>query len=108
LKEEELLIPREQEARQKVTEMKAAQESEKSQGSVLKAIMQARDSKEIEGIHGRLGDLGAIDGITLCFLFWLCVKCYASISDLFFKLASYFAISKGDIYIAFFLQNLSL
>jgi structural maintenance of chromosome 4 len=65
LKEEELLIPREQAARQKVAEMKVAQESEKSQGSVLKAIMQAKDSKEIEGIHNRLGDLGAIDGIML-------------------------------------------
>lgn len=35
---------------------------EKSQGSVIKAILQAKESKQIEGIHGRLGDLGAIDG----------------------------------------------
>ncbi|KAJ3686474.1 hypothetical protein LUZ61_015638 [Rhynchospora tenuis] len=61
LKEEELLIPREQEARQKFTAMKATQESEKSQSSILKAIMQAKDAKQIEGIYGRLGDLGAID-----------------------------------------------
>ncbi|KAJ1688981.1 hypothetical protein LUZ63_013136 [Rhynchospora breviuscula] len=61
LKEEELLIPREQEARQKFTEMKTAQESEKSQSSVLKAIIQAKDTKQIEGIYGRLGDLGAIN-----------------------------------------------
>lgn len=76
LKEEELLIPREQEARQKVAEMKAARESEKSQGSVLRAIIQAKDSKEIEGIHGRLGDLGAIDGIMLTlFCFFLVCVC---------------------------------
>lgn len=37
-------------------------ESEKSQGSVLKAILHAKELKEIEGIFGRLGDLGAIDG----------------------------------------------
>ncbi|KAJ1691122.1 hypothetical protein LUZ63_015277 [Rhynchospora breviuscula] len=61
LKEEELLIPREQEAREKFTAMKATQESEKSQSSVLKAIMQAKDAKQIKGIYGRLGDLGAID-----------------------------------------------
>ncbi|KAJ4782183.1 Structural maintenance of chromosomes protein [Rhynchospora pubera] len=61
LKEEELLIPREQEAREKFTAMKATQESEKSQSSVLKAIMQAKDAKQIKGICGRLGDLGAID-----------------------------------------------
>lgn len=76
MKEEELLIPREQEARQKVAEMKAARESEKSQGSVLRAIIQAKDSKEIEGIHGRLGDLGAIDGIMLTlFCFFLVCVC---------------------------------
>lgn len=80
LKEEELLIPREQEARQKVTEMKATQDSEKSQGSVLKAIIQAKDSKEIEGIYGRLGDLGAIDGImlTLVFSLWYVWPLFAS------------------------------
>lgn len=37
-------------------------ESEKSQGSILKAILQARESNQIEGIYGRMGDLGAIDG----------------------------------------------
>lgn len=37
-------------------------DSEKSQGSVLKAILQAKESNQIEGIYGRMGDLGAIDG----------------------------------------------
>lgn len=52
----------EQAARQKVAELLSVMESEKSQGSVLKAILQAKESKEIDGIYGRLGDLGAIDG----------------------------------------------
>ena len=30
-------------------------------GQVLKALMEQRDSGKIPGIHGRLGDLGAID-----------------------------------------------
>lgn len=34
---------------------------EKSQGSVLKAIMEAKQSNHILGIYGRMGDLGAID-----------------------------------------------
>ncbi|KAG1358997.1 structural maintenance of chromosomes protein 4 [Cocos nucifera] len=59
---QESLIPLEQAARQKVMEFMSILESEKSQGSVLKAILHAKESKEIEGIFGRLGDLGAIDG----------------------------------------------
>jgi len=43
-------------------------ESEKSQGSVLKAILQAKESKEIGGIYGRLGDLGAINSESLAVL----------------------------------------
>lgn len=62
IKERDLLIPHEQEARQKVTELKSVMELENSQGSVLKAILQAKESNKIEGIYGRLGDLGAIDG----------------------------------------------
>ncbi|KAL1809577.1 hypothetical protein ACET3Z_026567 [Daucus carota] len=62
LKEQDQLIPLEQSARQKVTELVSVMESEKSQGSVLKAIMQAKESNEISGIYGRMGDLGAIDG----------------------------------------------
>lgn len=37
--------------------------SEKSQGSVLKALLQAKESGELPGIFGRLGDLGAIAGM---------------------------------------------
>ncbi|WOL08544.1 structural maintenance of chromosomes protein 4 [Canna indica] len=61
IKEQESLICLEQSARQKLTEMMSTLESEQNRGSVLKAILQAKDSKEIEGIYGRLGDLGAID-----------------------------------------------
>uniref|UniRef100_A0A0D9WI72 Structural maintenance of chromosomes protein n=1 Tax=Leersia perrieri TaxID=77586 RepID=A0A0D9WI72_9ORYZ len=61
LKQEESLIPLEQAARQKVAEIKSTRDSEKNQGTVLKAILQAKESNEIEGIYGRLGDLGAID-----------------------------------------------
>ncbi|KAK3212684.1 hypothetical protein Dsin_017390 [Dipteronia sinensis] len=61
IKEQEALIPLEQAARQKVAELKSVMDSEKSQGSVLKAILQAKESNQIEGIYGRMGDLGAID-----------------------------------------------
>ncbi|KAK9271730.1 hypothetical protein L1049_002093 [Liquidambar formosana] len=61
IKEQEALIPLEQAARQKVSELLSVMESEKSQGSVLKAILQAKESNQIEGIYGRMGDLGAID-----------------------------------------------
>ena len=62
IKEQETLIPLEQAARQKVAELKFVMDSEKSQGSVLKAILKAKESNQIEGIYGRMGDLGAIDG----------------------------------------------
>ncbi|KAH0457445.1 hypothetical protein IEQ34_012760 [Dendrobium chrysotoxum] len=55
------LIPLEQAARQKVAEFESTLQSEQSQGSILKEILRAKKSKEIEGIYGRLGDLGAID-----------------------------------------------
>ncbi|CAL1392134.1 unnamed protein product [Linum trigynum] len=61
IKEQERLIPLEQAARQKVAELKSIIDSEKSQGSVQKAILHAKESKSIEGIYGRMGDLGAID-----------------------------------------------
>lgn len=61
LKQEESLIPLEKAARQKVVEIKSTRDSEKNHGTVLKAILQAKESKEIDGIYGRLGDLGAID-----------------------------------------------
>nr|CAB3464830.1 unnamed protein product [Digitaria exilis] len=60
-KQEDSLIPMEQAARQKVAEMKATRDSEKNQSTALKAILQAKESNEIQGIYGRLGDLGAID-----------------------------------------------
>lgn len=55
-------MPLEQAARGKVMELKSVMDSERSQGSVLKAILQAKQSNQIEGIFGRMGDLGAIDG----------------------------------------------
>ncbi|QCD92601.1 structural maintenance of chromosomes protein 4 [Vigna unguiculata] len=61
IKEQDELIPLEQSARQKVAELKSVLDSEKSQGSVLKAILKAKETKQIEGIYGRMGDLGAID-----------------------------------------------
>lgn len=79
IRREESLIPLEQAARQKVAELHSARESEKSQGSVLKAILQAKETNKIEGIYGRLGDLGAIDGelsdpISNCFYHLLLPK----------------------------------
>ncbi|KAJ8546057.1 hypothetical protein K7X08_018640 [Anisodus acutangulus] len=61
LQEQERMIPLEQAARQKLTELSSVMESEKSQGSVLKAIMHAKEANVIDGIYGRMGDLGAID-----------------------------------------------
>ena len=62
IKEQDAVIPLEQAARQKVAELKSVLDSERSQGSVLKAILKAKETKQIEGIYGRMGDLGAIDG----------------------------------------------
>uniref|UniRef100_A0A7N0V152 Structural maintenance of chromosomes protein n=1 Tax=Kalanchoe fedtschenkoi TaxID=63787 RepID=A0A7N0V152_KALFE len=61
IKEKEKIIPLEQGARQKLSELSSVMESEKSQGSVLKVILQAKESNQIDGIYGRMGDLGAID-----------------------------------------------
>ncbi|KAK9988847.1 hypothetical protein SO802_029086 [Lithocarpus litseifolius] len=61
IKEQDALIPIEQAARQKVAELKSILDTDKSQGSVLKANLQAKESNRIEGIYGRMGDLGAID-----------------------------------------------
>ncbi|XP_021736361.1 structural maintenance of chromosomes protein 4-like isoform X2 [Chenopodium quinoa] len=61
VKEQESLIPLEQAARQKVAELVSVMESERSQGSVLKEILRAKETNQIKGIHGRMGDLGAID-----------------------------------------------
>ncbi|KAL6551563.1 Structural maintenance of chromosomes protein 4 [Orobanche gracilis] len=61
LEEQQKLMPLEQDARQKVAELSSILESEKNQGSVLKAILQAKEANLIPGIYGRMGDLGAID-----------------------------------------------
>ncbi|XP_004293216.1 PREDICTED: structural maintenance of chromosomes protein 4-like [Fragaria vesca subsp. vesca] len=61
IREQDSLMPSEQAARQKVAELKSLLDSEKSQGTVLKAILHAKDSNRIPGIYGRMGDLGAID-----------------------------------------------
>lgn len=76
IKEQDALIPIEQASRQKVAELKSILDTEKSQGSVLKPILQAKESNRIERICGRMGDRGAIDGkssalllvYNLCFL----------------------------------------
>ena len=52
LKEQEVLTPLKQTARQKVSELLSVMEAEKSQGSVLKAILQAKEMSEIKGIYG--------------------------------------------------------
>lgn len=62
LEEQQRLVPLEQTARQRVVELSSIMESEKNQGSVLKAILQAKEANLIPGIYGRMGDLGAIDG----------------------------------------------
>ncbi|GAB2287864.1 Structural maintenance of chromosomes protein 4 [Dionaea muscipula] len=61
VKEQEALIPLEQAARQKVAELMSVMVSEKSHGAVMKEILRAKESNQIQGIYGRMGDLGAID-----------------------------------------------
>ena len=60
LKEEENLATQELAARQKVSELYSILDSEKSQSSVLRALLEVKESGELPGIFGRLGDLGAI------------------------------------------------
>ncbi|KAG0558584.1 hypothetical protein KC19_10G039500 [Ceratodon purpureus] len=60
-KTEESLQAQEQALQQKVAELRSVIDAEKNQSSVVKAILQAKNSGQIEGIYGRLGDLGAID-----------------------------------------------
>ena len=48
-------------ARQKADEARASLSSSQNQGNVLKGLMRLKDSGRIEGLHGRLGNLGAID-----------------------------------------------
>eukprot|EP00897_Mesotaenium_endlicherianum_P001579 jgi/Mesen1/1449/ME000132S00395 len=50
-----------QAARSKLTEVRDALNSEKTQNSIAQALMAAKASGALPGIYGRLGDLGAID-----------------------------------------------
>ncbi|KAL3629698.1 hypothetical protein CASFOL_026920 [Castilleja foliolosa] len=61
VEEQERLMPLELAARRKVVELSSIMESEKNQGSLLKAILQVKKANLIPGIYGRLGVLGAID-----------------------------------------------
>uniref|UniRef100_UPI00398F590E structural maintenance of chromosomes protein 4 n=1 Tax=Pristiophorus japonicus TaxID=55135 RepID=UPI00398F590E len=49
------------ELRQKVEEAKSSLTVNRSRGRVLEALMQQKNTGNIPGIYGRLGDLGAID-----------------------------------------------
>lgn len=71
LEEQRELVPLEQAARQRVVDLSSIMESEKNQGSVLKAIIHAKEANLVPGIYGRMGDLGAIDGEhTSIFVYW--------------------------------------
>ncbi|KAI9822284.1 MAG: hypothetical protein M1827_000002 [Pycnora praestabilis] len=48
-------------ARQKADEARASLSTTQTQGDVLAGLMRLKDSGRIDGFHGRLGDLGAID-----------------------------------------------
>ena len=48
-------------ARQKADEARARLVSSQNQGNVLKGLMRLKESGRVDGFHGRLGNLGAID-----------------------------------------------
>ena len=48
-------------ARQKADEARASLSGSQSQGNVLTGLMRLKESGRIDGFHGRLGNLGAID-----------------------------------------------
>ncbi|KAF3906498.1 hypothetical protein ABW20_dc0106805 [Dactylellina cionopaga] len=48
-------------SRQKADEAKAALSATQNQGNVLNGLMRLKETGRIEGFHGRLGNLGAID-----------------------------------------------
>ncbi|KAF6834897.1 nuclear condensin complex subunit smc4 [Colletotrichum musicola] len=48
-------------ARQKADEARSSLSKTQTQGNVLTALMRMRESGRIDGFHGRLGNLGAID-----------------------------------------------
>ena len=49
-------------ARQKLDEAKASLAADKSENAVLSSLNKLKDQGRIKGFHGRLGDLGVIDG----------------------------------------------
>lgn len=49
-------------AREKADEARSSMASAKSQGQVLTGLMRLKESGRIEGFHGRLGNLGTIEG----------------------------------------------
>eukprot|EP00898_Chlorokybus_atmophyticus_P007674 jgi/Chlat1/7908/Chrsp68S07350 len=53
--------------RGRVAEKKSVQSQEKSRGAVLKALLEGKATGKLTGIYGRLGDLGAIDGIFMMY-----------------------------------------
>ncbi|KAK3270880.1 hypothetical protein CYMTET_20742 [Cymbomonas tetramitiformis] len=59
--EQEALQQEVRQARAKVEEKRAQLQNEKSKGQLMKALLEAKASGKIPGIHGRLGDLGAVD-----------------------------------------------
>eukprot|EP00727_Mastigamoeba_balamuthi_P004554 m51a1_g14097 putative structural maintenance of chromosomes protein 4 (1237) ;mRNA; f:82387-87578 len=60
-REEEELVGQIRDMRMRVEELRSASESSSSRGALHDAIRRLKDTNEIPGIHGRLGDLGAID-----------------------------------------------
>ena len=48
--------------RGRVADMKEAATSERTRGTILNALLKAKQTGAIPGIYGRLGDLGGIDG----------------------------------------------
>jgi structural maintenance of chromosome 4 len=50
------------ELRAKLEDSKASSKASRSQSSVLKSLMDAKKAGKVSGVHGRLGDLGGIDG----------------------------------------------
>ena len=59
--EEGQLVDKVKELRGNVESSRASQTSEASRGQVHRCLMEAKKSKKIPGIHGRLGELGRID-----------------------------------------------
>ena len=50
------------ELRAKLEDSRASSKASRSQSTVLKCLMDAKKAGKVSGVHGRLGDLGGIDG----------------------------------------------